>query len=213
MRFTLRPVRFGHRPGADQDEADGLPSPQRVKLLARRQAGIAEARQVLEHLPAVGESLHAITTSRMDLTDVLNCLLEKLGRCDRMAVATLGFGPRNLRLMLGWLDSGAVGELTLLASLFFRAHEKELWTQTLQEFRARKQRAACAPSHAKVVAMQFASGEKMCIEGSANLRASGSVREQLALIHDAALTDWHATWVQEQVSRHETNESDAAKKT
>jgi hypothetical protein len=139
----------------------------------------------------------------MDLTDVLNALLEKLGRCERMAIATLGYGPRNLRMMLGWLDADAVGELTLLASIFFKAHNAGLWTETQTEFRQRKQRAACAPSHAKVVSMQFASGERLSIEGSANLRASGSVRENLALVHDAELAGWHQQWIEERVAKYE----------
>jgi hypothetical protein len=201
-RFAVRRIPFGRRPEQD-DEADGLPTPARVKLLARRAAGIAEAKAVLEHLPGPGESLHAITTSRMDLTDVLNALLGKLGRCEQMAIASLGYGPRNLRMLLNWLDAGAVGELTLLASIFFKAHNPGLWQETLTEFRTRNQRAACAPSHAKCVSMRFASGERFALEGSANLRASGSVRENLALIHDAALADFHAAWIKERVTKYE----------
>jgi hypothetical protein len=62
-------------------------------------------------------------------------------------------------------------------------------------------------SHAKVVAMAFASGERLCLEGSANLRGSGSAREQFCLINDPTLADWHAAWVTEAVARHEGKES------
>jgi hypothetical protein len=203
-RFSARRVPFGRRPEADDD---GLPAPARVKLAARRAAGISEAKAVLEHLPDAGESLHALCTARMDLTDVIGALLERLGRCDRLHVATLGYNPRNLRALLGWLDSGAVGELTLLASIFFRSHNGELWETTLEEFRARKQRAACAPSHAKVVALAFASGEHFVIEGSANLCGNGSAREQFALIHDAGLHEWHGGWIGAMVAKHEGDES------
>ncbi len=202
-RFAPRPVRFGRRPGADDDEADGLPTPTRVKLLARRAAGIAEAKAVLEHLPAPGESLHAVVTARLDLTDVINAILEKIGRCDRMMVATLGYNARNLRMMLGWLDSGAVRSLSLVASLFYRSHNGSDWQRTLEEFRARGQRAACCHSHAKVVTMQFATGERFSIEGSANLCGNGSGREQFALIHDAGLHDFHASWIEALVDKHE----------
>ncbi|HEX5273160.1 MAG TPA: hypothetical protein VFW33_21840 [Gemmataceae bacterium] len=203
-KFSVRRVHFGHRPDADVDDnGEGLPTPARVRLAARRAAGIAEAKAVLAHLPGPGESLHALCTARMDLTDVVNALLGRLGRCDRLHVATLGYNPRNLRTMLGWLDSGAVGELTLLASIFFRSHNGDLWETTLDEFRSRKQHAACCHSHAKVVAMAFASGERLCIEGSSNLCGNGSAREQFALIHDAGLTAWHARWIAEMVSRHE----------
>ncbi len=203
MRFAPRPIRFGHRPGNADDEADGLPTPARVKLLARRAAGIAEAKSVLEHLPGPGESLHAVVTARLDLTDVINAILERPGKCERMRIATLGFNARNLRAMLGWLDAGTIGSLSLVASIFFRSHNGELWTETLTDFRKRGQRAACCHSHAKVVTLAFATGERLSIEGSANLCGNGSGREQFALIHDAGLHDFHARWIEALLDKHE----------
>jgi hypothetical protein len=108
--------------------------------------------------------------------------------------------------MLAWLDGGAVGNLTLLASIFFRSHKGALWERTLEDLRRRRQRAACCHSHAKVVAMHFASGLTLCIEGSANLCGNGSGREQFALIRDPALTDWHSAWISALVRRHEGKE-------
>jgi hypothetical protein len=203
-RFTVRRLPFGRPPAEDDgDDGTGLPIPAKIKLAARRAAGIAEAKAVLEHLPAQGESLHAVCTARMDLTDIINGLLEKLGRCDRMLIATLGFNEANLATMLRWLDSGAVRSLALVASIFFRSHKGALWGETLREFRARKQRAACCHSHAKVVAMVFGSGERLSIEGSANLCGNGSGREQFALIHHRALTAWHSRWITDLLNRHE----------
>jgi hypothetical protein len=207
-RFSVRKLHFGPRP-EDKTDGEGLPTPARVRLATRRAAGIAEAQAVLAHLPEPGESLHAICTARMDLTDVIGALLEKLGRCDRMRIATLGYNERNLVTLLRWLDTGAVGTLALVASIFFRAHKGALWEETLQEFRQRGQRAACCHSHAKVVALAFASGIQLCIEGSANLCGNGSGREQFALINDAGLHDWHAAWIEQLVDRHE-GQSEAA---
>jgi hypothetical protein len=206
-KFTVRRLHFGEHADTD-DEGGDLPRPALVRLQARRAAGIREAKDTLAHLPGPGESLHALCTARMDLTDVINALLERLGRCERLAVATLGYNARNLKAMLGWLDGGAVGRLTLLASIFFRSHNGELWEQTLAEFRSRRQRAACCHSHAKVCAMAFASGARLSIEGSANLCGNGSGREQFALVNDAGLHDFHATWIEALVSKHETDASD-----
>src|SRR5262245_1084506 len=114
MKFTARRIPFGLEPGHaddDGDQGDGIPTPALVRLQARRAAGIREAKQVLTQLPGPGESLHALVTARLDLTDVINALLEKLGRCDRLMVATLGYNQRNLRAMLSWLDFAQVGEL------------------------------------------------------------------------------------------------------
>src|SRR3954451_3004737 len=117
-RFRAARVHFGDRPPDDdfEDDGTGLPTPNRTKATARRAAGIREARAVLEHLPGPGESLHALVTARLDLTDVVTALLETVGPCERMRVATLGFNERNLRVMLGWLDAGRVRSLSLVAS-------------------------------------------------------------------------------------------------
>jgi hypothetical protein len=208
-KFTPARLQFGRRP-VESDDGEGLPRPLTIRAAARRAAGIKEAADALAHIPGPGESLHAVCTARLDLTDVLNALLERLGRCDRLLIATLGYNERNLSAMLGWLDSGAVGSLTLLVSRFFRAHKGDLWTETLTEFRARKQRAACCHSHAKVVALAFATGARLSIEGSANLCGNGSGREQFALFNDAALHDWHAAWIDDLVSRHEGEEDHGA---
>lgn len=214
MRFAPRHVKFGHRP-ADQGDDDGadLPAPRRVKLLARRAAGISEAAQTLAQLPGPGESLHCLMTARLYMSDVLNAWLGKMGRCESAFVATLGFNHRNFRMMLEWLDSGKIGSLTLLASIYFRSHHSassgDLWPQTIEEFRRRGQRAACAPSHCKAMALSFADGTRYAIEGSANLCSNGSAREQFCIINDPGVYEFHATWISQLVARHETHESNA----
>jgi hypothetical protein len=202
-RFSVRRLHFGRRPDAE-DNGEGLPTPARIKLAARRAAGIAEAKAVLEQLPGPGESLHALCTARMDLTDVSGALLDRLGRCDRLLIATLGYNEANLATLLRWLDTAAVGSLSLVASIFFRSHKGALRAETLREFRRRGQRAARSHSYAKVVALAFASGERLSIEGSANLCGNG--REQFALINDAALHRWQSDWIDALVTKHEGDE-------
>jgi hypothetical protein len=209
-RFNPRRIHFGRVPCDDEDDGEGLPRPALVRLQVRRAAGIAEAAETLAHLPAPGEALHALMTARLDMTDVLNAILEKLGPCERVAIATLGYNRRNFRAMLGWLDSRKVGSLTLLASIFFRSHNGVLWTETVEEFRARGQHAACCPSHCKVMALSFKDGTRFAIEGSANLCSNGSAREQFAIIHDAELYRFHSAWIDAMVSKHEGHESPGA---
>jgi hypothetical protein len=206
-RFSPQRIHFGRcRREDDEDDGRDLPRPQLVRLQARRAAGIREAADALAQLPAPGESLHAVMTARLDMSDVVNALLGKLGCCEVLKVATLGYNRRNFKAMLGWLDSGAVGSLTLVASIFFRSHNGELWTETLDELGRRGQRAVCCPSHCKVMALAFANGTHLAIEGSANLCSNGSAREQFAIINDEQLHDWHAQWIDALVSKHAASE-------
>src|SRR5258708_28993374 len=115
VRFRPSRVHFGDRPRDDDgdaaDNGEGLPTPIRTRATFRRLAGIREAKQVLEYLPGPGESLHAVVTARLDLTDVVNALLETIGPCERMAVATLGYNRPNLAAMLSWLGTWRVKSL------------------------------------------------------------------------------------------------------
>lgn len=204
-KFNPRRIHFGERPVDDDDEDEGgdLPRPRLLRLQARRAAGISEAADTLAHLPGPGESLHALMTARLDMSDVLNALLDKMGRCDAARIATLGYNRRNFKAMLAWLDRGKIGSLTLVASIFFRSHNGDLWSETVEEFRRRGQRAACVPSHCKVMALQFADGTRFAVEGSANLCSNGSAREQFCIINDAGLHDFHAAWIEALVSKYE----------
>src|SRR6266540_3600683 len=203
-RFSPRRVPFGRVAADDDEEDDGrdLPRPRLLQLQARCASGFAAATETLAYLPGPGESLHAVMTARLDMTDVLNALLDKLGCCDKALVATLGYNRRNFKAMVNWLNAGKIGSLTLLASLFFRSHNGELWAETVAEFRCRGQRAACCPSHCKVMALAFASGERFVIEGSANLCSNGSAREQFCVVNDTGLHDFHSRWIATMVDRH-----------
>jgi hypothetical protein len=196
-RFSPQRLRFGAPAG--NEDGGGLPTPALVKAKARRALAIAEAAGLLAHLPQPGESLHVVCTSRFDLSDVLAHLIERFGVAERVVIATLGYNRRNLLAMLRWLDAQAVRSLTLLASIFFRSHNGELWRETLAEFRKRGQRAACCHCHAKVSALAFATGERLSIEGSANLCGNG-----------AGLCDWHAAWITDLVTRHEGQAEEGA---
>ena len=156
---------------------------------------LAEARDVLPYLPEPGESLHALQTGRYDLMHLIVVIVEmKTVPVDRMRLATLSYNGRNLAEMLRLLDSGKVHHLSLICSKFFAEHDKNLYEETLQEFHQRGQQVAAPRSHAKVVTMEFQDGEKLVLEGSANLRTNSN-REQFCLIHDAGLHDWHAQWI------------------
>jgi hypothetical protein len=191
--------------GIEPDEPSALdaslPPPQRVRLTARRTAGIREAVEAMASLPDENESLHCLVTARMDLTDVINRLILHHGTCQDLRIATLGYNKRNLVALLEWYDTGLCQAVTLLTSKFFRSYSGALWEETQKEFAQRKLPCAACYSHAKVITMTFG-GIKYTIEGSANLCGNGSGREQFALIRHEALHAFHSAWIAEMVSQN-----------
>jgi hypothetical protein len=184
-----------------------MPEPHVDRAAARRTAQLAAAADALAVLPGPGEAVHCILTGYFDLMHLLVAVIDRLGPVDAMRVATLAYSRRNLAEMVRLLDSGAVRRMTLLCSDFFRNHNGDLWEETVEEFRDRGQRAAAARSHAKVVTFAFASGRRLTLEGSPNLRSNGN-REQVLLADGAGLHDWHAAWIDALVAQHEGEQGD-----
>lgn len=196
MQFAPRPT-FGRR-----TQADTIPTPLLAKASAQRSVQLAEAAGILEAIPGNGEILFAIQSGRFDLMDMLAVLVGKIGPCPEMRLATLSYNRRNLDVMVGMMDGGAVAKMTLLCSAFFRDHNRDLWADTLEAFRTRGQRAAAARSHCKIVCLIANDGRRFTLSGSANLRTNSNA-EQFCLVHGQAVHDWHAAFVDELVSRHE----------
>jgi hypothetical protein len=117
---------------------------------------------------------------------MLVALIERAGPVKTMHVATLAYSRRNLATMLDLLDTGRVKELTLLASAFFKRHNRDLWEETAHEFRERKQRAAAARVHAKVAVLLAVDGGTWTVESSANLRNNGNA-EHATVFRDPGL--------------------------
>jgi hypothetical protein len=164
-----------------------------------------EARELLPYLPmAEGEATHAIMNGRYDLCILLAAILEFCcSGVQRLRVATLSFNGRNTAEMTGFLRSGRVETLHLLCSDFFRAHNKAEYAEARQAAEAfpGRWRIAAARNHAKVITLDYGP-RKLVLEGSANLRTNGN-REQLLIVQDGALHDWHAGWIDGMVTRYE----------
>ncbi len=170
---------------------------------------LAEAAQIVPHLPGPGEALHAIMTGRFDLTALLMVILDKSAvPCERLRMATLAYSKRNVYEIAGLLDSGRVKAATLLCSSFFQRQSREEFLFGRRELaQARGCRLAAARNHCEVVCLHFADGRKLVTEGSANLRTNSN-REQIALFHHDDLHDWHAAWIDAEVAKHACQEEE-----
>src|ERR1700678_2589294 len=99
---------------------DDTAEPLTVKGLVRKTGEIGRLAESLPALPEPAEAVHLLMTGRYDLTAVLAVILQRLGPCERMRIATLSFNAKNVAELAGWLDQKQVGALTLLASHFHR---------------------------------------------------------------------------------------------
>jgi hypothetical protein len=193
---------------AQHVEAKG-PGVHNAKATARRAMMFKEARELLSVLPDPGEAVHAIMTGTYDLCVLLAALLDlHPAPCRRLRIATLCFNRRNTVELLGLLESGKIGGLTILASSFFKGHNKGLFETFRDELAAFPgSKIAAARSHAKLALYDFADGTGLMVEGSANLRTNNNA-EAVAVIRDRSLHDFFARWVDDWTARHEGDGGD-----
>jgi hypothetical protein len=186
----------------------GLPSSQRPKAAEhqcrarefraslRRKAQLKKAAEGIPYLPAPGESLHTLLTGYFDFALLLTCVLRtRPVPCEHARIATLSFGSKNTQEIARWLDEKLVGRLTLLCSDFMAKASPEVYLGAVKELvEQRGQIVGSARRHAKVVTMAFEDGLRLVFEGSANLRTNRNM-ENLCVVNDPALHDWHAAWI------------------
>jgi hypothetical protein len=211
---AVQPVPFAGMVGQGLVQAGGGACQGRRAFLGRvhrrRFACLKAAAEAVDHLPAEGESLHAIMTGLYDLLHLLIILLDRLrSPCTNLRIATLSLSRRNVQEMVAPYDSGKVRRLDLLASDFFRKHDDDIFAELVQEFTQRDQRVAAARSHCKVVTMALEDSRRYVLEGSANLRTNNN-QEQFCLSRDPELHGWYDGWLAGMVDRHEIRQSDGA---
>ena len=140
-------------------------------------------------------------TGTYDLCQVIAATVQK-NSCRHLRIATLCFSKKNAAELLGLLESFPAMRFSMVVSAFFRGHNKELFeefAEALKEYPTAKMTAA--RSHCKVATFDLADDDGLTFEGSANLRTNKN-REQLAVIRDRTLHEWHAAWIDEMVYAH-----------
>jgi hypothetical protein len=166
-----------------------------VMLDARR---LANALEHIGRLPEPGEAFHLVTAKRYSLWHVVKATLHLAAPATiaRLTVATLGFSRQNLEELLNDLDSGHIGTVDFLFSVYFKSNEKEICQRLAHELSRRNQRVVAMLTHAKVVLLELSDGRTFTVESSANLRSCSSI-EQITMTHDRGLYDFHRAWITE----------------
>jgi hypothetical protein len=197
---------FAGPPGKGKAE-DAPRRAQEFRASLRRRAQLKRAAEIIPHLPREGESLHFLMTGFIDFALVLTVVLKSRPcPCEALRMATLSFSKRNVQEMAHWLDEGTVKRLVLLASDFMAKGNPETWAGAVKELaEARGQTVAAARTHCKVATLHFADGLRLAFEGSANTCTSRNW-EQMCVVNDANLHDWHAQWIDAKAAAHESDE-------
>jgi hypothetical protein len=192
------------RPGAE----DFRRRARQFKASLRRKAQLKKAAEVIPHLPGPGESLHTLLTGYFDFALVLTCVLRsRPAPCAHARIATLSFGPKNTQEIAHWLDERLVQKVTLLCADFMAKASPKVYQGAVKELaEQRGQVVGSARCHAKVCCLSFSDGLRLVFEGSANLRTNRNM-ENLCVINDAGLHDWHAAWIDQKVREHEVHQS------
>jgi hypothetical protein len=217
---AIPPLRFNRDDQAEDDQPDAERDDTRgdaatgkagrtflARVSRRRLAGVKRATDVLDVLPAEGETLHAIIFGYFDLLNVVLALLDKAGTpCSTLRIATLSLSKRNALDLAALLDAGAVRQLDVLTSDFQRKHDPDILAEALAELAGKRgQRIAAARSHCKIVTIALEDGRRYVLEGSANLRTSRNM-EQFALSQDTGLHGFYDNWLSDMVSKHALRE-------
>ena len=195
------PLSFGSIPrpafGSAKQHLDartGAPPRLTTKADRRYMRAATLAAELLPELPLPGETVHALMLGTFDLCQVIGATAKLLPDLRHLRIATLCYSRRNVKELAALLETRPGLALTLLVSVFFTANNKDGHEQTVAELTAYPNvKIGAARNHCKVVCFDTR-GVPLVFEGSANLRANRN-REQLAVIRDRPLHDWHAAWI------------------
>jgi hypothetical protein len=100
-------------------------SAKQVLLDARR---LQNAVEHIGRLPEADEAFHLVTSKQYSLWHVIMATLTLAvpATIAYLGVATLGFSRQNLEELLQALDTGQIGKVDFLFSVYFKSNEREI---------------------------------------------------------------------------------------
>ena len=154
-------------------------------------------QEVMDHLPAPGETTHCILMGNFIMGDLLSQILRERGPAGHVRLATLSLSEKNADSLAELLENGQIGELSLLVSDYFAQVSKD---SVAPYCRARLSAARWGVSrvHCKVFVLPCGA-DNFTIHGSANLRSSANA-ENMAIENCPDLARFHSEWIDQLVT-------------
>jgi hypothetical protein len=186
---------------ANRNAAVALPEERVYRRVAsgrqfKRQLAVANAAKTLDALPAEAESVHIIMRGSFNAWDFVPAVttLAKPSTVTRLTISTLGFAKGNTEELCTMLDSGAIGAVEFLCSVYFKSVDADVFDHLHAELTRRRQRVAAVRTHAKVLGFELSDGRGIVIESSANLRSCRNA-EVCCITSDPNLLTFHREWI------------------
>jgi hypothetical protein len=155
---------------------------------------------LLDHLPADGEYLHAACRGNSPSWAIVGAVLQlaRPAKIDHLAIATLSYNATNARSLFDMLDAGDIRTVDFLASCYFEKANPREYKMLADGLAERNQRLGIARNHAKVIAIRLTDDRCVVAEGSANLRSCRNV-EQLIVTGGEDIFTFHQTWIRDMI--------------
>ena len=165
-----------------------------------------DALKHLEQMPIEGETLHGVISGKYALWQLVPALIERTGqKITDLHIATLSYGKDNAAELLGLLDGGQIGRVSLLVSYYFKKTNQKLYDSLVPPLLARGHRVLAMRTHCKIILARMADDTAFVVEASANLRSCKNI-EQFALTRDIGLYQFHRHWIDDELLRPRSRE-------
>lgn len=175
----------------------------RLAALRKRLIHPKNCEAIINALPAdEGDRMHAVVGGDFVFGDLVSMICQR-EHVNHLLISTLSMNLRNVETLVENLERGEIGRLELLLSHYFVNNNEKERIRILAakaKFGPERMATGAARSHTKVNLFEFASGRKLVMESSANLRSSDNV-EQISAFCDAVLFDWHKEWLQKLMTK------------
>jgi len=190
----------------DVAPVDGYRSPALKRSALDLRDANATALKHMAELPAPGEAYHFVIGDRWGLWDLVPATLARIAPriIPHLYVSTLSYGAATAAEMLSLLDTRKIERISLLVSVMFAAKNRHLYDELIPHLLSRAQSAGAMRTHCKILAFDLGPGECFTVESSSNLRGCHCA-EQVTVINDRGLFEFHAAWIERAIGKVRTN--------
>jgi hypothetical protein len=186
---------IGQRLGVSAREA-GLHSHTARRRVFHEGRGQVAAGELIQRLPAKGETVHFILDGTFRLADVIPVIQSRIGQPCHLTICTLGLNNDTTDQLAAMLKAGTLAELRLAFSSYFKASDPDTAAHAVETLTRQGATVAVERLHAKIQLWQPAKGRaRYILETSSNLRSCQCV-EIASVTNDPGLFNWHSEWLE-----------------